>query len=88
MTVSESNIVADENAPLPVGISLAFGSKANIQHNKISKNLFNDLDCGPGPLDFQTFGMEGFDPAPGSIISNNDLSYNDVGIIVVGNNGL
>lgn len=86
MTVSKSNIVADENAPFPNAISFVGGSKANIQHNKISNNLCNDPDCGPDAFDdFQTFGIDAFDPGSGSIISNNDFSNNDVAISVVGN---
>jgi parallel beta-helix repeat protein len=90
LTVSKSNIVADENSPIdgPGGITVGSGAKGNIHHNKISGNLCNNPACGPDFVtQFQGYAIVTFDAGAGTIISHNEIFGNDGGIFLIGSSG-
>ena len=101
LTITKSNIiVAADTSRIPgqveifiagqgikVGILVELGAKAIIDHNKFSGNICNDPVCGPDFFtQFQAFGII-VESAPGSIVSYNYVSNNDVGIGVFGTSG-
>ena len=69
------------------GIEATSGGKGIIQNNKISGNICNEPDvCGPNFFtQTQATGINAFAAAKGTIISNNDVSNNDIGISVCEN---
>ena len=89
LTVSYSEITGAEDSPIDgqVGISL-IAAKGNIHHNKVSGNLCNTPSCGPDFLtQFQGFGIVAIKTGAGTVISNNDVSNNDIAIGVAGSSG-
>jgi len=71
-----------------IGLVAGFGAKGVFDHNKVSRNLCDNPDCGPDFLtQFQAFGIVADSAAVGSVISYNDVSDNDAGIAVAGNSG-
>ena len=89
LTVTKSNIIASDTSNIPgqTGI-FVLGAKGKITHNEISGNFCNLPDiCGPDFFNqFQGYGII-VDSALGSIVSNNYVSNNDVGIGVFGTSG-
>jgi hypothetical protein len=87
--VSRNNIVAAvAGTPGQIGVDLILGAKGIIVHNKVSGNICNDPACGPDFFNqLQAFGISPLGAAAGTIISNNDVSNNDVGIGVFLNSG-
>jgi len=88
--VTNSKVVAAD-APETVGqagIGILFGPKASIVNTKVSNNLCNDPACGPDFFN-QTQGSRivAIETATGTVISDNDVSNNDLGIVVAGNSG-
>ena len=81
--ISRNNIVAPvAPAGVLVGVFVAPGAKGIIVHNKVSGNICNNPICGP---DFfnqaQAAGIFALEAAAGTIISNNDVSNNDIGLL-------
>lgn len=86
--VLRNNIVKTPGAHEAAGVDLLFGAKGIIVHNKVSGNICNDPACGPDFFNqLQSFGIATVGAAAGTIISNNDVSNNDVGIGVFLNSG-
>ena len=71
-----------------IGILVESGAKGIITNNEVRGNICNILpDCGPNFFtQFQGYGII-VDSAPGSIVSNNYVSNNDIGIGVFGTSG-
>ena len=86
LTVTKSNIIASDTSNIPgqTGI-FVLGAKGKITHNEVSGNICNLPDiCGSDFFNqFQGYGII-VDSAPGSRVSNNYVSNNDVGIGVFG----
>jgi len=83
--VKNSNIVAAKNSEVSgqAGIELILGPKGTIDHNKVSGNLCNTSYCGPDFFtETQGSGINAFDAASGTTISNNEVINNDLGISV------
>ena len=82
ITVHDSDITA-ANAPETVGqtgIEFIGGALGVIDHNRVSQNICKNSACGPDYFNqFQAFGIA-FEGEKGSIISNNEVFNNDVGI--------
>jgi parallel beta-helix repeat protein len=80
--VHDSDITA-ANAPETVGqtgIEFIGGALGVIDHNRVSQNICKNSACGPDYFNqFQAFGIA-FEGEKGSIISNNEVLNNDVGI--------
>jgi parallel beta-helix repeat protein len=88
--VSRSAVVAADAPEFEgqVGIVFAFGAKGTIIQSKISGNLCNHPNCGPDFLtQVQGSAIFAIEPATGSVISNNQISNNDLGVAVAGNSG-
>ena len=72
----------------PAGVVSVEGAKSIITYNKITGNNCNDPAWGPDYLtQFQGFGIILSSSAPGTKVSQNDLSKNDVGIGAIGGSG-
>jgi hypothetical protein len=90
LTVVHSELVAAADSVFPgqVGIAADTGVTAVIGHNRVSGNLCNDPTCGP---DFftqtQAAAILAIEAGAGSVISHNEVSDNDTGIVVAGNSG-
>ncbi|HET9805912.1 MAG TPA: right-handed parallel beta-helix repeat-containing protein [Nitrososphaeraceae archaeon] len=92
LTITKSNIIGFDNSNLvgQTGILVDRGAKGIVTHNKISDNICKEEvpGCGPNWInDIQGFGISFGDTEIGSIISNNYVSNNDVGIGVFGASG-
>jgi hypothetical protein len=68
------------------GIGFGKGAVVTVIHNTVSRNLCNSVALGCGP-DFLTQGQSVgistdnfFSPGAGTVISDNDVSDNDIGI--------
>ncbi len=93
-TISNNTItgVGTEAEVVNSGIDLGKGAVATVIHNTVSRNLCNSvaLGCGPDYLTQTQAGGIGTDSSPGSspgagtVISDNDVSDNDIGISLVG----
>ncbi len=89
LSITKSEIIASDTSNIigQVGILLEFGATGKITHNEVSGNICNLPDCGPNFFtQTQAFGII-VDSALGSIVSNNYVSNNDVGIGVFGTSG-
>lgn len=84
LTVKNSNIIRAKDSAVIGGTGIGLVSaKGTIDHNKISGNICNNPDCGPDFFtQIQGSGINAFDVAVGTIISNNELVNNDLGISV------
>lgn len=88
--VSNSKVISAD-APETVGqvgIEILFGPKGSIVNTKVSDDICNNPACGPDFFNqVQGAGIVAVEAATGSVISNNDISNNDLGIAVAGNSG-
>jgi parallel beta-helix repeat protein len=90
LVISKSQVIAADAPEVvgQVGISGAIGPKVVIVDNKISGNICKNPECGP---DFftqvQGSGIFLFDVNQDSIIANNKVTNNDLGIAVAENSG-
>jgi hypothetical protein len=94
LTVQQSIIIGAEDSDIDfqIGISSFNGAKIKIHQNKISGNMCNFVSenptCGPDFLNqVQGFGIFVDSVDAGSRITYNDISSNDVGLLVSGNSG-
>lgn len=87
LTVIKDKVVAAvaDEVDGQVGIVFADGVKVTIDHTTVSNNLCTNPVCGP---DFfsqvQAVAILAIDAGSGSIISNNEVSDNDIGIVLAG----
>ncbi len=91
LTITESNIIgSDTYVEGQIGILVELGAKGIITHNKVSGNICNLSfpDCGSDFFtEIQGFGIVVTCADKSSVISNNYVSNNDVGISVGGESG-
>jgi hypothetical protein len=82
VTVHDNDIIA-ANAPETIaqtGIEFIGGAIGVIDHNRISQNICRNPACGPDYFNqFQAFAIA-FEGQKGSVVSNNEIFNNDVGI--------
>lgn len=87
LTITKSNIIASDTSNFlgQVGILVESDAKGIITNNKVSGNICDILpDCGSNFFtQFQGYRII-VDSTPGSIVSNNYVSNNEVGIGVFG----
>ena len=87
LKITKSSIIAADTSNIDVGMAVENGAKAIIVGNIISGNKCKDPGCGPDLFNQQqSFGMV-IASAPGSVISNNYVINNDVGIGIFGASG-
>lgn len=84
LTVKNSNIIRAKDSAVIGGTGIGLVSaKGTIDHNKVSGNICNNPDCGPDFFtQIQGSGVNVFDAAAGTTISNNEIVNNDLGISV------
>ena len=89
LTISHSKIIGSApDAFGVIGISFHSGAKAKIVNNIISENICDLPECGPDPFtQVQAFGIAASNAGNGSVIADNYVSNNDVGIGVFGESG-
>jgi hypothetical protein len=90
LTLAHSELRAGEDSDFPgqLGVFVADGVTAIVEHNEISGNLCHVPECGPDFFDeVQAAAILAFDAGSGSIISHNKVSDNDTGITVAGGSG-
>jgi parallel beta-helix repeat protein len=70
------------------GVRIAFGAGGRVTDNVVRGNICGQDVCGPDPLtQDRAAGILTFQAAPGTVISKNDLSNNDVGIWLIEGDG-
>jgi nitrous oxidase accessory protein NosD len=89
LAITKSNIIASDTSNIvgQIGILVEFGAKGIITHNKISENICEEELPGCGTdwfNEIQGFGIAVNCADNGSVISNNYVSDNDLGIGVGG----
>ena len=85
LIVRSSNIVAAKDSEVSGqgGIEVLIGAKGIIDNNKISGNICNTDECGPNFFtQTQGSGINVFDGATGTTVSNNVVVNNDLGIAI------
>ena len=79
------NQISWDLAPLNIasnGIQVSRGADAIVSDNKISGNVCAASSCGSDLLnDYQSAGVLLFQSGGGTVVKNNDLSNNDIGIV-------
>ncbi len=88
LSVTKSKVIADPASEIvgPTGIEVLIGAKGNVVSSKVSDNICINSECGPDFFtQIQGAGILFFEAAKGSVISNNGISNNDIGIAVGGN---
>lgn len=83
LSISNSKIIAADAPETPGQIGIVFGQgvRATIDHNKISRNICDHPACGSDFFNqIQAFAILALQASPGSIIFQNEVTNNDVGI--------
>ncbi len=91
-TISDNVIsgIGPSSSVFAYGIDISFGAVATVTHNTISNNLCNsvDLGCGPDPItQLQSADILTIAAGPGTVISSNTASNNDIGVYLLASAG-